>query len=251
MERQVFGSLTVVRQAESRRGLRYWLCRCECGKEKEIRATALRSGHTKSCGCKQMGAIGKGFQQVNDLTGQRFGLLSVVSRTKSKNKKHAFWKCKCDCGNEIVVRGNLLTSGNNKSCGCGKAAQIKDVTGERFGRLVAIERTEEKKGHSYVWLCKCDCGRTSNVLVASLLSGNTKSCGCSRKGGAGVTDDLKGKTFGKLTAVQMLTDRAASGGVKWLCNCDCGNAVEVTQGNLKSGNTKSCGCSRRKNKSHT
>lgn len=182
MKGMVFGSLTVISQAESRRGQRYWLCRCECGKEKEIRATALRSGHTKSCGCKQMdGMIGRGGRgKVNNLTGLRFGLLTVVSRTKSKNKSHTFWKCKCDCGNKPVVRGNLLTSGNNKSCGC-ERTPIKDITGQRFGLLVAIARTEEKRYGCSVWLCKCDCGRTSNVPVGWLLSGNTKSCGCGRR----------------------------------------------------------------------
>lgn len=255
MKGMVFGSLTVISQAESRRGQRYWLCRCECGKEKEIRATALRSGHTKSCGCKQMGGmIGRGGRgKVNDLTGLRFGLLSVVNRDESKNKHQAYWKCKCDCGNETIVRGGLLTSGNNKSCGCNQSPYIKDITGQRFGLLVAVERTGEKSDNgSLTWHCRCDCGKTRDVPVNYLVQGRTKSCGCLRKGNSGVKKPkvLKGMVFGKLTAAEMLPNRTASGGVKWLCNCDCGKTVEVAQANLKSGNTKSCGCGRRKKKSH-
>ena len=53
-----------------------------------------------------------------DLTGQKFGRLSVVKRVESVKKgRGAYWFCKCDCGNEVVVRtGNL--KGTTKSCGC-------------------------------------------------------------------------------------------------------------------------------------
>jgi len=55
---------------------------------------------------------------------------------------------------------------------------IKDITGKRFGRLVAIQ-PEEKRKHSYaVWVCKCDCGNLTSVTSGNLSSGNTRSCGC-------------------------------------------------------------------------
>ena len=53
-----------------------------------------------------------------------------------------------------------------------------DLTGKRFGRLTAIKDTKKIKGSCVVWLCKCECGRSIEVISASLLSGNTKSCGC-------------------------------------------------------------------------
>lgn len=53
-----------------------------------------------------------------DLTGQRFGKLTVLERVYPPNRKSAYWKCLCDCGNEKVVKGGNLTSGNISSCGC-------------------------------------------------------------------------------------------------------------------------------------
>lgn len=46
-----FGKLLVLRRADSRNGRTRWLCRCDCGNEKEVAAQALKSGKTKSCGC--------------------------------------------------------------------------------------------------------------------------------------------------------------------------------------------------------
>lgn len=52
-----------------------------------------------------------------DLTGKRFGRLLVVSRSENKSGTVA-WKCKCDCGNETVVRSDCLRIGKIQSCGC-------------------------------------------------------------------------------------------------------------------------------------
>ena len=53
-----------------------------------------------------------------DLTGQRFGRLVVVE--EAGRTKHGFvlWKCRCDCGQEVVVSSQHLRSGNTTSCGC-------------------------------------------------------------------------------------------------------------------------------------
>lgn len=54
-----------------------------------------------------------------DLTGQRFGRLVVISKSASNTSYHgAMWKCRCDCGNETIVNGGNLRSGNTTSCGC-------------------------------------------------------------------------------------------------------------------------------------
>jgi hypothetical protein len=52
-----------------------------------------------------------------------------------------------------------------------------DMTGRRIGRLTAIKRIGTKRG-SALWLCKCDCGNTTEVNTSTLNSQNTKSCGC-------------------------------------------------------------------------
>lgn len=55
-----------------------------------------------------------------------------------------------------------------------------DLTGQRFERLIVIERVGTQRGSS-LWLCKCECGNTVEVNARSLTSGNTKSCGCIHK----------------------------------------------------------------------
>lgn len=53
-----------------------------------------------------------------DLTGQRFGRLRVIGFAQKTKDRQFMWKCKCDCGNEVNVRGYSLRSGNTQSCGC-------------------------------------------------------------------------------------------------------------------------------------
>lgn len=58
---------------------------------------------------------------TKDLTGQRFGKLTVIKKIESKRNssdRSVLWLCKCDCGNETIVRGSSLRNGNTKSCGC-------------------------------------------------------------------------------------------------------------------------------------
>lgn len=54
-----------------------------------------------------------------------------------------------------------------------------DLTGERFGRLVVLEKAApNKRYHGSMWVCKCDCGKTTIANAQNLKSGNTTSCGC-------------------------------------------------------------------------
>lgn len=64
--------------------------------------------------------------RLDDLTGKRFGRLTVVSRAENGKGSRARWLCRCDCGNERVVYGYSLKSGNTRSCGCLRAETSKD-----------------------------------------------------------------------------------------------------------------------------
>ena len=55
--------------------------------------------------------------------------------------------------------------------------KMNDLSGQRFGRLVVLERTGSKNNRP-LWLCKCDCGNEKIVSTSGLKSGDTKSCGC-------------------------------------------------------------------------
>lgn len=113
-----------------------------------------------------------------NLIGDKFGKLTVISRSESKNGRR-FWVCKCDCGNTCVVSTTHLLLGDVKSCGCARSGvNLIDLSGKKFGRLTAIDPTDKRVGNSVVWTCKCDCGKTCLVPSSYLIRGNTKSCGC-------------------------------------------------------------------------
>lgn len=177
-----YGKLTVLSRAEKPEGKpkgAYWLCQCECGNQKIIRGADLRAGGVNSCGCLY------GKHTIKDETGRRYGKLTVLSQVKERKRNAIQWLCKCDCGNEVIVRGADLRAGQVKSCGClikenSRKANIKDLTGQRFGKLIVLEfdEIESNNKKAVYWKCKCDCGNITSKLAYNLSSGATKSCGC-------------------------------------------------------------------------
>lgn len=115
-----FGRLTAIQIADiPNAGQYYWHCKCDCGNEKNIAGSALRSGRTKSCGCWQKEARHLS-RNVIDMTGQKFGHLIVIKKDKTDKRGEMKWLCKCDCGNPdlISVLGSNLRTGHTQSCGC-------------------------------------------------------------------------------------------------------------------------------------
>src|SRR5699024_11157121 len=93
--------------------------------------------------------------------------------------------CQCDCGNEAVIDGYRLRSGSTQSCGClqrerTSKANLNDLTGQRFGRLLVTERAGTAKGRHVLWACACECGGSVDVAASNLVRGNSRSCGCIR-----------------------------------------------------------------------
>lgn len=116
---------------------------------------------------------------IKDLTNQRFGRLIAIERTNQRKGNCFLWRCKCDCGNEVLVRTYFLTHKISQSCGCLQADSRKhDHTGKRFGRLVAIKSIYNQVDNCFIWRCKCDCGKIAYVRSSCLAQGITKSCGC-------------------------------------------------------------------------
>lgn len=128
--------------------------------------------------------------------------LTVLYRVPNKNGK-VWWHCKCECGNELDIRGDQITRGIAKSCGClqkeiarknmvevGKnnanrpSSRRVDITGQRFGKLIVLYPGDPAKmGHGLKWYCKCDCGNIVLVETCHLKEGHTQSCGCLRSKG--------------------------------------------------------------------
>ena len=59
--------------------------------------------------------------------------------------------------------------------------KINDLTGKRFGRLTVLYPTPNRYQGKVIWVCKCDCGTTKNIIGANLMNGSTVSCGCKSK----------------------------------------------------------------------
>ncbi len=122
-----------------------------------------------------------------------------------------------------------------------------DITNKIFGRLKALGRCGKSHSGDILWKCVCECGNTTSPTCSSLVSGNTKSCGClhrefvSELGRKGKLS-LLNKRFGRLLVVNGTKEKTKCGHYKWLCKCDCGVELLVIGSSLVGGATKSCGC---------
>lgn len=117
-----------------------------------------------------------------ELAGQRFGRLTALQKVRREGKSHSYWLCQCDCGNQTIVEESHLKSGHTKSCGCYRKERMhkrgRDLTGERYGRLLVLGPAKETDGAANGWQCRCDCGTICVRSKESLRSGTTRSCGC-------------------------------------------------------------------------
>jgi hypothetical protein len=119
-------------------------------------------------------------KNITDLSGKKFGKLTVVSLYPSVDSVRTYWKCKCDCGRERIVVGANLKAGYTKSCGKNKCRiNFIDMTGKRIGKLIVLSQSSEKnKNKKLKWLCKCDCGNELTIVGTRLRRGIPQSCGC-------------------------------------------------------------------------
>lgn len=179
---QRFGRLTVLEDTGQRKErMVVWRCRCDCGGERLVVTNKLTGGIVTDCGCVPRKPVTN--RVAEDLTGQRFGSLTVLYRMENR-KNRTQWMCRCDCGKLHPVISLDLKQGKIKSCGCKQYTWVggEDLTGRRFDRVVALYPTRKPhKGCSAQWHCRCDCGREFDTTAYSLLSDMTHSCGCLTK----------------------------------------------------------------------
>lgn len=125
-----------------------------------------------------------------DMTGKKFGRLTVLRRDGVNKQGEAMWRCSCECGGEISTTGTRLRDGITKSCGClqfeqrqamGKAnyGTGKNYIGQKFGRWTVLARSGKSTSGNALYLCKCDCGKEKVIQINTLTSGQSTSCGCS------------------------------------------------------------------------
>ena len=90
--------------------------------------------------------------------------------------------------------------------------RAKDISGQQFGYLTAIETTGEKNRRDYVWRCRCKCGKEAFYPATRLLTGNTVSCGCLRAEHLRTVNKyIDGTSLRQALDEQVISKRAASG----------------------------------------
>lgn len=174
-----FGSLTVIERTDEKDSSRnvVWLCKCDCGNDHKVSTRNLTRGKSKSCGCFSFR------ERVHDLEiGRTYGYLTFKGEAPrivrpSKTLKAGYFECVC--GQEVIKSYQEVSQGSITSCGCMKGKSgIKDISGQKFGRLTALESTGKKNTGGYIWKCECECGAIKNVSIGALCYGSVKSCGC-------------------------------------------------------------------------
>lgn len=111
-----------------------------------------------------------------------------------------------------------------------------DLTNQRFGFWVAIEKRENNKHNQVQWLCKCECGKEKLITANSLRTGNSTSCGCNH------SPNLVSEKFGSLLVLSENKTYLTRGRRYWNCQCDCGKILMASTYKLRNNIQNSCGC---------
>ena len=179
---KTFNRLTILRILDQPdiKGRTLCECKCTCGNTCIRPIHNVIEGSVKSCGCLRVEKAREAIKK--SLVGKRFGRLLVIRESGRTKHGNIVYTCKCDCGNTKDIIGSNLKRGLTQSCGCYQSerrstAHAKDISGQRFGQLVAIEPTSMRSGSFIVWKCHCNyCGRDAYIPLGRLMNGQ-QSCG--------------------------------------------------------------------------
>ncbi len=177
-----FGHLTVLSDSgEREKNYILWNCACSCGRQVRCSSRDLLQKKVQDCGC-----LSRVPRSMCDLTGQRFGKLTVLYPTDRRTDQGSVvWHTVCDCGGEKDVSARRLMRGQVRSCGCLSHPPLKDYVGKTFGRLtvtgyagVGRDLGLSKNSSENYWYVRCRCGNEKMVGQSELENGDTRSCGC-------------------------------------------------------------------------
>ena len=122
-----------------------------------------------------------------DLTGRRYGYLTVMEMLYHYKNGKTFCKCLCDCGNTHITSSAGLSQGKISSCGCKRYQMVgekltKDLTGFKIGKITVIHMTDRRaKNGAVYWEYVCECGNHGFGTFGDIKSGKHLSCGCYTK----------------------------------------------------------------------
>ncbi|MFY0520550.1 hypothetical protein ACOMCU_22375 [Lysinibacillus sp. UGB7] len=176
---QIFGHWRVLGESKDNplsEEIKYYRCRCTCGKEKDIRAESLINKISTSCGCKRQ----KRRKELN--VGATFGSWKIVNSTFNSTKNDMYYYCDCKrCGSKVKGYHSELYRLMKDTCSCNFGSE-GFRKGSKFGNwiIVGLGKKIAKKSADRYYLCKCDCGTMREVVDSSLRKMLSTSCGCSR-----------------------------------------------------------------------
>ena len=270
------GVLTVEKELPARidlggRTIRWFSCRCSCGNTLELSYIMILRGAPTSCGCQ------KSPIKPFDLTGLRAGGFKIIGKESDKPER---WICQCiSCGRYKTIKRIVLTdSDKTPNCICsliGKKINMLTVLGESEDHTLRCrcDCGKEVFYKDYVLRSKerapISCGHIENSMVPESASASSISTSSTtsikktkktekaektektekaekaektekKKKKADKCPNLVGNRYGRLKV--MALDEPHASFRMWRCHCDCGDEITIREGNLLSGNTRSCGC---------
>lgn len=163
---QRFGRLVVKKDSQVRKnGSVLWECICDCGNHKIVSAANLRKKKVRSCSCIKS----------EDIVGQEFSLLTVISLTEKKYHGFKVWLCECNCGNMKEVPTSRLVGGQTRSCGC--LADAESLIGNIYNKWTVLEYGARRESNNEIlWRCRCECANISLVSRDHLRTGHSRGC---------------------------------------------------------------------------
>lgn len=166
---QKFGRLTAIEVTYTGK-VRGWKCKCDCGNEVVVSTSQLNNGIKQSCGCLVRDRLAR-----FSLLGKRFGKLIVVEFAGYGICSRPQWKCKCDCGNEIIAYSKNLNREATIDCGCGSFERKSKANRKEYGKstrnriIESYKRNAKKKGLDF---------SLGQEKIEALFQGNCHYCGC-------------------------------------------------------------------------
>lgn len=114
----------------------------------------------------------------------------------------------------------------------------EDIVGNHYGKW-KVSEYRGKHGKEQVYHCVCSCGNEKDVIRRSLLSGRSKSCGCTRHEPKSDRENIVGNKYGRLTVLEF--SHSTAKGLYYKCQCECGNIVVLQKSHLLHYPNITCG----------
>lgn len=176
---------------------------------------------------------------MDDITNQRFGIITALSPTNERYHRSVIWKCRCDCGKILYVPKYKLIK--KFSCGCINKRR-SNLIGTKYGKLTVSGVTGVIYDNTYVLDLVCECGEHIKAIPKQLkLYGKNGNLMCNKCLAEKLNDDLTGQKIGMLTVIKP-ADYRLSGSIVWHCKCDCGNECDIPTFAFRKHNVNNCGC---------